>query len=293
VVAAIRDASRIDGHRIYATGLSCGGAMAHRLACEAADLFAAAASFSWPGPQVPCTPTRAIPILMTHSRLDTGVLYEGGPIAGTPWLILPSAPSEFEAWRVRDRCSGLSPDVIESPGTSSRCELYSSCGDGAWVGLCSVESAYTYPGCTTETQCSYWQGHVPYAPFVLDGFDTQQRVWDFLSSFTFSDYDDGDLDGVSDARDNCPQIANTAQTDTDRDGRGDICECTDQDGDGINSVADLVAINRAIFTPALATPLCDGNNDGKCDVRDIIAANVEIFSPGNTSTCARQPVPGP
>jgi hypothetical protein len=41
------------------------------------------------------------------------------------------------------------------------------------------------------------------------------------------------------------------------------------------------------------SPLCDRNNDGLCNVLDIIAANVEIFSPGNTSTCARQPVPGP
>jgi len=64
-------------------------------------------------------------------------------------------------------------------------------------------------------------------------------------------------------------------------------------GDGRNTVSDLVAINVAIFNPALVTPLCDGNNDGKCDVNDIIAANTEIFSPGNTSTCARQPVPGP
>ena len=69
--------------------------------------------------------------------------------------------------------------------------------------------------------------------------------------------------------------------------------CTDQNGDGTVTVVDIVAINQAIFSPGLATPLCDGNYDGRCNVNDIIAANVEIFSPGNTSTCARQPVPGP
>jgi hypothetical protein len=53
-------------------------------------------------------------------------------------------------------------------------------------------------------------------------------------------------------------------------------------------VADLVAINRAIFDPTLVTPLCDGNGDGSCNVADILAANLEIFSPGHTSTCARQ-----
>jgi hypothetical protein len=54
-------------------------------------------------------------------------------------------------------------------------------------------------------------------------------------------------------------------------------------------VADLVAINQAVFNPALAGPLCDGNNDSRCDVQDIVAAQREIFSPGQTSTCSRHP----
>jgi hypothetical protein len=102
---------------------------------------------------------------------------------------------------------------------------------------------------------------------------------------------DGDARG--NACDSCPFFASENLTDTDADGRGDVCECTDQNGDGRNTVSDLVAINVAIFNPAQVTPLCDGNNDGLCTVSDIIAANVEIFSPTSTSTCARQPVPGP
>jgi hypothetical protein len=104
---------------------------------------------------------------------------------------------------------------------------------------------------------------------------------------------DGDADGIGDFSDRCPRYASTDQTDTDSDGRGNACECTDQNGDGRNTVADLVAINQAIFNPALLTPLCDGNNDGLCSVADIVAANAEIFSPTSTSICARQPVAGP
>jgi Zn-dependent metalloprotease len=105
--------------------------------------------------------------------------------------------------------------------------------------------------------------------------------------------ENGDGDATGDLCDNCPYYSHASQTDSDRDGRGNPCECTDQNGDGQNTVSDLVEINGAIFDPRRATPLCDGNGDGRCDVSDIVAANVEIYSPGNTSICARQPVPGP
>jgi hypothetical protein len=101
---------------------------------------------------------------------------------------------------------------------------------------------------------------------------------------------DVDGDGIPDAEDRCPRYASPQQTDTDGDGRGDVCECGDQNGD---TVSDLVAINRAIFNPGQVTPLCDANGDSNCNVADIVGANVEIFSPTNSSTCSRQPVPGP
>jgi hypothetical protein len=42
---------------------------------------------------------------------------------------------------------------------------------------------------------------------------------------------DTDGDGVSDAADNCPSVANGNQSDIDRDGKGDVCD-SDMDGDG-------------------------------------------------------------
>jgi hypothetical protein len=103
--------------------------------------------------------------------------------------------------------------------------------------------------------------------------------------------DDGDA--IPEASDACPFFADPEQRDTDANGRGDACECGDQDGDGRVAVRDLVAISAAVFDPALASPLCDANGDGRCDVGDVVAANLEIYSPGSTSTCARQPLPGP
>lgn len=48
---------------------------------------------------------------------------------------------------------------------------------------------------------------------------------------------DGDDDGEPDASDNCPQMANPAQTDTDDDGMGNICD-PDDDNDGMDDTED-------------------------------------------------------
>jgi hypothetical protein len=102
-----------------------------------------------------------------------------------------------------------------------------------------------------------------------------------------------DGDGIPEAADNCPFYANPLQIDSNGNGRGNACECGDQNADGRVSVADMTAINHAIYSPALVTPLCDTDDDDRCNVNDIVGVNLELFSPGNSSICARQPVPGP
>lgn len=101
---------------------------------------------------------------------------------------------------------------------------------------------------------------------------------------------DRDGDRVRDSLDNCPAVPNR-QADTDGNGIGDACECSDQNGDGTVNVLDILAINLAIFDPKLATPLCDGNDDGQCNVSDIVAANLKIY--GKPSYCAAWPKPQP
>src|SRR5690242_19268723 len=49
---------------------------------------------------------------------------------------------------------------------------------------------------------------------------------------------DSDGDTVPDATDNCPNVANPDQADTNHDGIGDACQTGDADGDGIPDTTD-------------------------------------------------------
>jgi polyhydroxybutyrate depolymerase len=171
MVAAIQAEANIDAGRIYVTGLSNGGAMTHRLACEAADLFAAAApmAFGIPYPSFPtqCTPSRLVPILVTMGLTDTLVSYAF------------AAPT-LAGWRDKNGCDsgGAAVEINEIYG-GSNCAIDTSCGAaGIEVGLCSVT------GSTFAPPLNIFDGHILY--FNDDAVDITQRSWDFMSRYSLS-----------------------------------------------------------------------------------------------------------
>jgi hypothetical protein len=110
---------------------------------------------------------------------------------------------------------------------------------------------------------------------------------------TLGQQPDADCDGLQGSEDNCPYWAQTSSADSDGDGRGNECECTDVNGDGMNTVQDMVAINNCIFAPEpkpqVCVDFCDGTGDGDCTVSDMIALNVQLFTTAPTTTCPRHP----
>lgn len=99
VVAEVRADHCIDGRRIFASGHSNGGFMTHRLACDAADLFAAGASMAAGDVENglqggPCQPAGRVapsgeepmPIAMWHGTVDSVIRYEAGRLGLTKWL---------------------------------------------------------------------------------------------------------------------------------------------------------------------------------------------------------------
>lgn len=70
----------VDHSRIYISGLSNGGLMAHRIACEMPERFAAMVAVAAPSALTPgsCNPSRRVPTLMVHGMQDSCVSCEGG-----------------------------------------------------------------------------------------------------------------------------------------------------------------------------------------------------------------------
>jgi dienelactone hydrolase len=90
---------------------------------------------------------------------------------------------------------------------------------------------------------------------------------------------DADLDGILDAADNCPNLANEDQLDrggintSEPDGIGDACQCGDVSGNGIVNGQDANAIKRhglgATPNPLFRVPgNCDVSGNGQCNGQD-------------------------
>jgi len=137
---AIEDELCIDPDRVFATGMSNGGFMTNRLACDLSDRIAAFAPVAGQNLTRTCTPSHPVPVLHFHGTADSTVPYEGDPDSN--W---PSVPTSLAAWAQRDGCA-TSPIEL-STTIDSRCESWPTCQEGSEVILCTVQGgAHTWPG---------------------------------------------------------------------------------------------------------------------------------------------------
>ena len=84
--------------------------VAQRVACEHADLFAAAASFAGAmahktDSTARCTPTQTVNVLLYHGTSDDTIKYNGGMIGSAPSGIYPSAEESTAMWSERNHCT--------------------------------------------------------------------------------------------------------------------------------------------------------------------------------------------
>ncbi len=132
VIAQLKQELCIDDARIYATGISNGGFMSHRLACERANVFAAVAPVAAYNTMLACNPSRAIPMLSFNGTSD--------PLVSYGW-----SQSSNQAWVARNGCNPTPTQTFEHG--DSHCSTYSGCKAGAEVVFCTVEGGgHTWPG---------------------------------------------------------------------------------------------------------------------------------------------------
>ena len=140
MVAAVRGEVPVDPARIYATGISNGGMMAYRLACDT-KLFAAI------GPDSAtllgaCPSPAPASVIHIHGTADHNIPYGGGPGDGSAHIDGPAVPAVIADWRATDRCAAPETSVTGVVTTSS-----AACPDGRTVELITIAGAgHQWPG---------------------------------------------------------------------------------------------------------------------------------------------------
>lgn len=174
----------VDPRRVYVTGVSNGGQMAHRLACELADKIAAIAPViaQMPAHFAPrCKPARPVSVLMMPGTDDPLIPWEGGTIrfGRQTFGKALSVPETVKFWTRHNACPetpevSSEPDRDPADGTRVRKEAYSGCRDGTDVVLYAIEGG----GHT-------WPGGRQYLPEALVGkmsrdIDAAEVIWEFF-----------------------------------------------------------------------------------------------------------------
>jgi polyhydroxybutyrate depolymerase len=145
---------RIDPLRVYATGISNGGFLSHRVGMELSDRVAAIAPIAGTLGEnlVPrFEPKHPVAVLHIHGTQDRFVPYEGGEVVARGGTSI-SAPRIAEMWAKANGCATPArteqlPDRDPNDGTRIRADSYASCRLGATVTLLTiVGGGHTWPG---------------------------------------------------------------------------------------------------------------------------------------------------
>ena len=169
----------IDPKRIYATGISNGGMMCHRLAAEMSDCIAAIAPvsgtlcFSDPKPQ------RPVPVLEFHGTADKIVSYDGKPTPTAEFLGYKSVDETVGIWAKFDGCpdkpkTETLPDKAHD-GTTLQIKTYGPGKDASEVVLVEITGGgHTWPGATSIGPTERLLGKTNHA------ISANEMIWEFF-----------------------------------------------------------------------------------------------------------------
>jgi polyhydroxybutyrate depolymerase len=161
---ALEGVACVDRSRVFVTGVSNGGGMTARLACELSGRLAGAAPVAGGYRALPpCHPTRPLPVLEIHGTGDQVV-----PYGGLPPDYKGSVARYLARWRRLDGCSGPADRLTPSPGV--HVIIWRRCADATVVEHVRLDH-----------QAHGWPGGPLTAPQPA-AFSTTWRTWEFFRS---------------------------------------------------------------------------------------------------------------
>lgn len=172
----LEDSLCIDRRRVFATGMSNGAILSHRLACDLGDRIAAVAPVSGTDMSYGCDPVRPVPVHEVHGSLDSNVPFDGGFGCGPAGANYRSVPATIAGWKERNGCA----DTVTATTTigNASCSLYGSCSVGGAVELCVIDGGgHQWPGgeppaVTGLPGCSFGEQSQSYS--------ASQEAWNFF-----------------------------------------------------------------------------------------------------------------
>jgi polyhydroxybutyrate depolymerase len=173
----------VDSDRVYAVGFSNGGWITSAVACTLSDRFAAVAPVAGIMDYgADCAPDGPVPLVTFHGTsdryepfnggvenaplrgslpTDLGVPYDELPVSENP-ILESSVPDKVDLWAAVNGCEGDPSSSAEDENTTR------------WEYTCPQANPVVFYEITTGTH--WWN--------ITATFDTNEKLWDFLSSQT-------------------------------------------------------------------------------------------------------------
>jgi len=139
----------LNKNKVYSCGMSNGGFMSYKLACELSDKIVAIASVTGsmtPGSTASCNPENLVPIMEIHGTEDNTVAYNGTA------NISIAIPTVLKFWQNKNECDldpiiEMVPNINLSDNTTSEKHTYVNCkNDKEVVHYKVLGGAHTWPG---------------------------------------------------------------------------------------------------------------------------------------------------
>ncbi|NOH02361.1 MAG: prolyl oligopeptidase family serine peptidase [Chloroflexi bacterium] len=173
VLSDLQEIAQVDPKRIYAAGMSNGGTLSYRLACEAADIFAAIAPVAGTQNLTTCVPSEPVSLIHFHGTDDRHLPYEGGvgaeSLTGAEYV---SVKDSIDFWIGFNGCNS-------QPQTNSfedvQHQVWKGCARGSSVELYAIVGGkHAWPGSSGP---GWLGGDEP-----TQSISASELIWEFFAA---------------------------------------------------------------------------------------------------------------